>query len=57
MRIAVNVVIEMTPEQVEEYAYEYGKDPDYIREDVRNLIESEIQNCAASEFWSAYVKR
>jgi hypothetical protein len=58
MKIAVKVTIEVTPEQVEGLANEYGLDCDAasIRKFAKEYIENQAQQAAAGEFWTATVQ-
>jgi hypothetical protein len=60
VKIAVNLIVEMTPEDVEGYAREYGLDPkdkQAIREDVRRYIYgSAADNFAGAEYFKVTLK-
>lgn len=48
MRIAVNLVVEMTPDQVADYRLAYG--PQNIREDVKRYVLNHVQGAPAFEY-------
>jgi hypothetical protein len=58
VKIAVPLVIELTPEQIADLAVEYGidTDPASVREFVRSYVLNIAQQSAASEFWSARLR-
>jgi beta-lactam-binding protein with PASTA domain len=57
MKIAMKLVVEMTPEQVQGLANEYGltTDVNTVREFTKSYIGNVAQQSAASEFWTATV--
>jgi hypothetical protein len=56
MRIAVKVTIEVTPEQAEDLALEYGlEDTEDIRKFAKSYIATQAQESAAGAFWTATV--
>lgn len=57
MKIAVKVTIEVTPEQAEDLALEYGlDDAEDIREFAKSYIATQVRESAAGEFWTATVR-
>ena len=56
MKIKVDVLIELTPEQAKAYAHEYGIAATEIRDDVRTQVRTLTQECEGGAFWTASVK-
>lgn len=59
MKVAVRIVIEMTPEQIESLAFEYGlgTDPASIREFTQSYLLEHAQGSTAAEWWTASLRQ
>lgn len=55
MRIELKVTVEMTDQQVEEYAEEFGLKESNVAQDVRTNLALDLSDAAKSLFWTAKI--